>query len=67
MKYVYHNFDKDISLKKYKNYDTVMFYNEKGYLLVQDFNPDAVIKIKSLTKAKEHTYPDGTKITFKLN
>jgi hypothetical protein len=67
VKYVYHNFDKDISLQKYKNYDTVMFYNEKGYLLVQDFNPDAVIKIKSLTKAKEHTYPDGTKITFKLN
>jgi hypothetical protein len=67
VKYVYYNFDKDISLHKYKNYNTVMFYNEKGYLLVQDFNPTAVIKIKSLTKSKEQTYPDGTKITFKLN
>jgi hypothetical protein len=67
IKYVYNPLTKDISLKKYKHYNSIMFYNEKGYLLVQDFNPSAVIKIKSIQKAKEQTYPDGTKITFKLN
>jgi hypothetical protein len=67
IKYVYNPLTKDISLKKYKHYNTVMFYNEKGYLLVQDFNPSAIIKINSIQKAKEQTYPDGTKITFKLN
>lgn len=67
IKYVYNPLTKDISLKKYKHYNTIMFYNEKGYLLVQDFNPSAIIKINSIQKAKEQTYPDGTKITFKLN
>ena len=67
IKYAYNPLMKDISLKKYKDYNTVMFYNEKGYLLVQDFNPSAVIKINSIQKSKEQIYPDGTKITFKLN
>jgi len=67
IKYVYNPLTKDISLRKYKHYNTVMFYNEKGYLLVQDFNPSAIIKINSIKKAKEQIYPDGTKITFKLN